>query len=431
MIHLWAAPAATAGGPDVPALLLVLAAVLVTAKLLGEAARRVGQPAVLGELVAGILLGGSVLGVLDPAQPVLHVLSELGVIVLLFAVGLETDLHALRRVGGAAASVGAAGIVLPGSGGYGVALLFGASQTTALVVAAALTATSIGISARVLGDLGRLRDDEGQIVLGAAVLDDIVGLVMLAVVSTVAAGGVVSAFSVARTSVVAVGFLVGALWVGVWAARPLLARVARLQSSGAVGVSALAFALVAAAVAARAGSAMIIGAFAAGLALHGTPQRHEIERWTTSLGHVLVPVFFASVGAQVDVRVLASPSALALGGALIVVAVIGKVLAGFAPRGFEGNRLMVGVAMVPRGEVGLIFAQVGAAAGVLDGTQFGALIAMVVVTTFATPPLLSRVAGPPPPGLGGDEPDSGVNELVGGAAPRAPRSTVPRKRIAD
>ncbi|HEY3287145.1 MAG TPA: cation:proton antiporter [Gemmatimonadaceae bacterium] len=431
-MNLWAAMAAPAsGGPDVPALLLTLAAVLVATKVIGALARRINQPAVLGELVAGILLGGSVLGVLDSNEPVLHVLSEIGVLILLFEVGLETDLQSLRRVGGAALTVGGVGIVVPFAGGFAVASAFGASTFSSLVIAAALTATSIGITARVLGDLGRLKSDEGQIVLGAAVIDDVLGLVILAVVSGLVAGESLTTLGVASKALVAIGFVVAAVVLGAYVARPLMDAVSRVRVAGTVGVTALVLVFVTAAIAARVGSAMIIGAFAAGLVLHRTPQRHEIEKWVTSLGHALVPVFFASVGAAVDLRAMFSPAALGLGAALIVVAVVGKVVAGYAPWWFRGRKLLVGVAMVPRGEVGLIFAQMGVGAGVLAGGEFGAVIAMIVVTTFLTPPLLALVAGPSPTGRGDGDGESGLNELVAEGAPPAPprRATQARPRL--
>ena len=214
MTPLGTVPVAATGAVGIPALLLTLAAVLAGTTLLGLAARRIRQPAVLGELIAGIVLGGSVLGVLDPHEPVMHAFSELGVLVLLFAVGLETDLRALWRVGREACTVGTVGIVLPFAGGLAVALALGASRLTAVVVAASLTATSVGISARVLGDLGRLHDDEGQVVLGAAVLDDVVGLVILAVVAGLVAGESVTALGVARIAGVAVGFVAAAIFVG-------------------------------------------------------------------------------------------------------------------------------------------------------------------------------------------------------------------------
>lgn len=426
----WAVLASsTAALPDVPALLLTLAAVFAATKLLGELAQRMRQPAVLGELVAGVLLGASVFGVLDPSDPTIHVLSELGVLVLLFQIGLETDLHKLREVGGAALAVGVTGVMLPFAGGAAIAIAFGLPYMSALVIGAALTATSIGISARVLGDLGRLQTREGQIVLGAAVLDDVIGLIILAVVAGIVAGGAVTPLLVARTTLEAVGFVVGALIAGSLLVKPIMAVVSRLQVAGALGVAALAFAFLFAALAAKAGSAMIIGAFAAGLVLHTAPQRHEIEKATISVGHLLVPVFFASVGAQVKLSVLLTPAALGLGALLVIVGVLGKVAAGYAPWWFKGRKLLIGVAMVPRGEVGLIFAQVGAAAGVLAAPQFGAVMAMVVVTTFVTPPLLGMIVGPRPPGDGDGDDGVGIDELVAGRSQRQRRETAQGRRL--
>lgn len=426
----WAVLASsTAALPDVPALLLTLAAVFAATKLLGELAQRVRQPAVLGELVAGGLLGASVLGVLDPNDPIIHVLSELGVLVLLFQIGLETDIQKLKEVGGAALAVGVTGVVLPFAGGAAVAVAFGLPYMSALVIGAALSATSIGISSRVLGDLGRLQTREGQIVLGAAVLDDVIGLIILAVVAGIVAGGALTPLLVARITLEAVGFVIGALVAGSLLAKPIMAVVSRLQVAGALGVAALAFAFLFAALAAKAGSAMMIGAFAAGLVLHRTPQRHEIEKATISVGHLLVPVFFASVGAQVEISSLLNPAALGLGALLVIVGVVGKVAAGYAPWWFEGRKLLIGVAMVPRGEVGLIFAQVGAAAGVLAGPQFGAVMAMVVVTTFVTPPLLGMIVGPRSPGSGDGDDGAGVDELVAGRSQRQRRETAQGRRF--
>src|SRR5215212_4399733 len=377
---------------DFTHLLLTLVAVIVATKLLGELAQRVGQPAVLGELVAGIVLGGSALGLLDPADPVIGALSELGVLVLLFEIGLHTDLRALAQVGGVAATVGLVGVVLPFGLGYAGAIALGVPTTPALVCGAALTATSIGISARVLSDLGRLDTAEGQVVLGAAVIDDIIGLVILAVVSGVVTGGGMTPLGVARIAGVALGFVALAVVGGSFAIPPVFRAVERVRTSGTLGLVALAFAFALAALAASAGSAMIVGAFAAGLVLHPTPQRDEIERATTSLGHFFVPIFFASVGASVDLRALAGAQSLLVGGVLIAVGVVGKVAAGFAPWWFRGDRLLVGVAMVPRGEVGLIFAQMGLASGAISAGEFGAVMLMVLATTLVTPPLLGLVS---------------------------------------
>ena len=409
---------AAGDGHAFESLLVALVAILIATKLVGALAQRIGQPAVLGELLAGVLLGGSVLGVVDPADPVLHALSELGVLILLFEIGLHTDLRGLARVGATAVTVGLVGVVIPFVAGVGVARALGLDLMPAIVAGAALTATSIGISARVLSDLGQLKSPEGQVVIGAAVLDDVVGLIVLSVVGSLVAGAELTAAGVARTAAPALGFVVLSVTLGWVTVPPLFRLVERIRVAGALGVMALAFALLLAALAARAGSAMIIGAFAAGLILHPTPQRKEIERSATQLGYLFVPIFFASVGAQVELRALASRDALVVGGALIAVGVLGKIAAGLAPVWFRGNRLLVGIAMVPRGEVGLIFAQMGLAAGVLTTSTFGAVMLMVVVTTFLTPPLLGAVAKRATADEEAAPDHSGIDDLVSGTLPR-------------
>src|SRR3989337_1407697 len=255
----------------IPPLLLVLAALLATTKLLGAFAQRVGQPAVLGELLAGVLLVGSVLGLLDPGDPVIHALAELGVIVLLFEIGLHTDLRAMAKVAGTASSVGVVGVVLPFVLGYYAAHnILGFDRIPSLVCGAALTATSIGISARVLSDLGQLNTREGQVVLGAAVLDDIIGLIVLSVVTSMVLGGTWTIAGILITSGLAVGFIVVAVTGGRFLARPIFSSLRTIRTSGTLGVVALAFAFLLSSLAASAGSAMILGAFAAGPDLHDT-----------------------------------------------------------------------------------------------------------------------------------------------------------------
>ncbi|MBX7119991.1 MAG: cation:proton antiporter [Gemmatimonadaceae bacterium] len=409
---------AAGGDGHFDALLLALVATIAGTKLLGEVAQRAGQPAVLGELLAGMLLGTSALGVLDAGEPVLRALSELGVLILLFEIGLHTDLRALARVGPTAITVGLVGVAVPFALGVAVARALGLGMMPAVVAGAALTATSIGISARVLSDLGQLRTPEGQVVVGAAVLDDVVGLVVLSVVGSLVAGAELTLSGVARTAAPALGFVVVAVALGSVAIAPLFRFVERVRVTGALGIVALGFALALAWLAARAGSAMIIGAFAAGLILHPTPQRREIERSATQLGYFFVPIFFAAVGAAVDLRALASADALRVGAALIAVGIAGKVAAGFAPTWFRGDKLLIGLAMVPRGEVGLIFAQMGLAAGVLTPAQFGALMLMVVVTTFVTPPLLGAVVRRRAPDDGAAPDASGIDDLVVGTRAR-------------
>ncbi len=399
-----------------PLFLLALSATLVAAVVLGAAAQRIGQPAVLGELLAGVLLGPSLLGIIDPADPVIHAIGELGVLVLLFQIGLHTDLRSILRVGAPALTVGLVGVIVPAVGGYLVAGALGIHGVAALVCAAALTATSIGISARVLADLGKLNTKEGQIVLGAAVLDDVIGLIMLSIVAGIAGGAAVTVVGVSKTTGIALGFLVVAIAVGSKTVPALFNRIERLPGSGALGILGLAFALALAAAADYAGSAMIIGAFAAGLVLHNTPHRKRVEKSSTSLGYFFVPIFFAVVGAAVDLRALAEPSILLIGGLLTVVGAAGKFVSGYAPVWFKGNKALIGAAMIPRGEVGLIFAQLGRTTGVLDAGLFSALLFMVMVTTFMAPPLLAALARR----TGADEPGarvgdgSGIDDLVAG-----------------
>jgi len=398
---------------SMPHLLLVMAALLVTAKLLGALAQRLGQPAVLGELVAGVLLGGSVLGLLDPADPVIRALAELGVIVLLFEIGLNTDLRSMTRVLGTATTVAIVGVVLPLGLGYaaGVGIL-GLDSIPALVCAAALTATSVGISARVLSDIGQLQSREGQVVLGAAVLDDIVGLIVLAAVTGVVTGGSWSVGGVVLTTVISIGFIVVALTAGRILTKPIFRSVEAIRTPGTLAALALAFALLLSSLAARSGSAMILGAFTAGLILNTAPGRAEIDRATTAIGHFLVPVFFASVGAAVTLSAFTETSTLAVAALLIAVGVVGKFVAAYAPWWFQGNKPLIGVAMIPRGEVGLIFAQMGLATRAISPSLFSALTLMVLVTTFLAPPVLARV------GRGYKkrpvQDNSGIDDLVAG-----------------
>ena len=399
---------------SIPHLLLVLAALLATSKLLGALAQRLGQPAVLGELLAGILLGASVFGLLDPGDPVIQALSELGVIVLLFEIGLHTDIRDIARVFGTATTVALVGVVLPSALGYAAVVgVLGLDNIPALVCAAALTATSVGISARVLSDIGQLKSREGQVVLGAAVLDDIVGLIVLSVVTGIVTEGSWSVGGVIMTSVVSVGFIAVALTAGRFLARPVFKSIQTIKAPGTLAVLALAFALVLSALAATSGSAMILGAFAAGLILHTTAERAEIERATTTIGHFFVPIFFASVGAAVKLSAFSESTTLAVAGLLIVVGVIGKFLAAYAPWWFKGNKPLIGVAMIPRGEVGLIFAQMGLATGAISPSLFSALTLMVLVTTFLAPPVLARV-GRIAAAQGAVKDDAGIDDLVAG-----------------
>jgi Kef-type K+ transport system membrane component KefB len=399
---LWAA-AAGGEGHDIPTFLLILAGILIAAKLFGELAERVGQPAVLGELLAGVLLGSSALGLIPAAGPiadVITILAELGVLILLFEIGLETDLREMRKVGGPAVSVAGVGVLLPFLAGY----LYwshvphgmgnpGDLSTAAVFVGAALTATSVGITARVLSDLSQLGSTEGRIIIGAAVIDDVLGLVILTVVSGIAAGGSVSPYSVARILAVAVGFLVVAIAVGGWVAPRLFRPISRMKDSYAVPIIALAIAFALAAVADLAGSALIMGAFAAGIILARTEQANAIEHRVRPVGALLTPIFFVSVGSSLDINLLnpmrpGGSQLLLVALGLTILAILGKVAAGYAAPWVKFRRLAVGVGMVPRGEVGLIFADVGRRSGLLTDDVFSVVLLMVMGTTFVAPPLL-------------------------------------------
>jgi Kef-type K+ transport system membrane component KefB len=378
--------------------LLAFAAALLGGKLLGELCERLGQPAVLGELLAGVLLGPSMLGLVPLSFGILLV-AEIGVLLLLFEVGLETDLGELMKVGGSAAAVAVVGMVLPFLGGYLLTRLAGFTTLTAIFVGAALTATSIGITSRVLSEIKMLASREGQIILGAAVADDILGLVVLAVVSQIAATGSVEVGQAARAALLSFAFLVVAIVVGMPLGRVLLRVVGRAGVRGILVAVSVAFALLAALGAQMAGSAAIVGAFAAGLVLARTDRGNDIHNAVRPIVDVFAPVFFVSIGAQVDVGYLnpfvaANRPALLLALGLTAVGTLGKFAAGFAAWGGV-RRTFIGAGMIPRGEVGLIFAQIGKQNGALPEPVFIAVVIAVFATTFVTPPLLKTLRPAP------------------------------------
>lgn len=417
---LWAGAAAPDGTTDVVRFLAVFATMLVAGKFSGELFERLGQPAVLGELIAGAILGASALGIIptspdDPLTEVVEMLAEIGVLVLLFEIGIETDLREMFRVGGAATSVALVGILVP----FGVGFLYWVSPlgspeldtisatATGIYVGATLTATSVGITARVLTDLRVMHSVESKLIVGAAVIDDVLGLVILGIVASLAAGTTVTVLTVSRSLVVAVGFLVVAVAVGMLIAPKIFAVVDRMRVRGVLLVTAFAFILAVAALANQVGSAMIIGAFAAGLILSRTNQFATIETQIKPVADIFTPIFFLSIGAQLDLSVLnptvpANEAVLKVTGALFVIAVLGKLVAGWAVPWQRFNRAAVGLGMMPRGEVGLIFANIGRTTGVLTGSLFSGIVLVVIATTFLAPPLLkwsfSRGGTTEPPG---------------------------------
>lgn len=424
---------ATASNADTAPILLagvLLSIVFIyfASKLGGELSKLVDLPPVLGELVAGVVVGVSALHLLVFAEngaiatdsavinilqqimglsgesinevfttqsEIISVLAELGVIVLLFEIGLESDLRELQKVGAKAAIVAVVGVVAPFIGGTaGLMLIFGMPTIPAVFAGAALTATSIGITSKVLSDLGQLKSTESQIIVGAAVIDDVLGIIVLAVVASLARTGEVDVVNLVYLIISATVFLLGAIFLGKFFNKSFVAIADKLQTRGNLVIPALSFALFMAFLANVIHLEAILGAFAAGLVLDETDKRKELDQQIIPIADVLVPIFFVSVGARVDLSVLNVTNAdnrqgLVIAAFLILVAIIGKLITGWAVFGKEKvNRMAIGVGMIPRGEVGLVFAGIGAASGVLDKPLQAAIIIMVILTTFIAPPLL-------------------------------------------
>ncbi len=374
-------------------LLLALIAIFVAAKVFGEIAERLGQPAVLGELLGGVAIGVSGLRLVDPHDVTIHLLSELGVILLLFVIGLETDLKKLMDVGGPAAAVAIVGVALPLLGGIAFGQLLGMGMILSVFLGASLTATSVGITARVLSDLGHLQDDESQIILGAAVVDDIIGLVLLTLVGTLAQGGALTFLGVGKIILIAFGFVLLAIVIGSKLAPMLIRAIDRINMARGLFFASVVFAFLLAYLAHIVGSAIIIGSFAAGLVLARTHRGAEIAREVHDVAQFFVPIFFVVVGAAIDVRAIGW-----MGVALAAIGIAGKVAAGFVVWRKGVKRLVVGVGMIPRGEVGLIFAQIGLTTKLLTAELYSAVAVMVMITTFVAPPLLRRLLTQGTPG---------------------------------
>lgn len=378
-------------------ILLMLTIILAAAKLLSELSERVSQPAVLGELLAGLILGDSLLRIVDPHNEILHTLAELGAVLLLFEIGLESDITELFRVGWRSLWVAIIGVVTPAVLGFAVSLLLGLPVMPAIFIGATLTATSVGITARVLKDIGILRWGESQIILGAAVADDVIGLLILAVVSGLVQGESLTVWQVGKVLVLALVFLVGALTVGLRASHILLRIAEQMRARAALVTAALVFCFLLAALAQVVGLAPIVGAFSAGLVLARTEHRIRITERAGAIADMLVPLFFVIMGAQMNLRAIdittpAGRDVVGLAALLIVVAIVGKMVSGLAVWRSRLRPWLIGVGMVPRGEVGLIFATIGLQQKVFDVTVYTAVLVLVMVTTLITPPWLRTLA---------------------------------------
>ncbi len=378
-------------------LLIELAFILAGAKVGGEICERLlKQPAVLGELVVGVILGKSLLGVVNPADPFLNQLAQIGAVLLLFEVGLQTDLNDLTKVGFAAVWLACVGVALPFIFGYMAAKGMGAPTAHAVFIGAVLTATSVGITARVLSDLNALHMSESRIVLGAAVVDDVIGLIILAVMSALVihpTGKGLTAATVLVPTGLAIAFLVGALALGFWLTPPLLGIARRMTVRAALPVAAVVFCLAISAAAQWVGLAAIVGAFSAGLILARAEHRVHFEPQVHALADIFVPVFFVMMGALVQLDALnpmtpGGQKTLLFGFILFVIAAVTKVIAGWTVPRKQINRMLTGFGMMPRGEVGLIFASIGLSSHIITNEVYAAILFVVAATTFITPPLL-------------------------------------------
>lgn len=425
MLLLQDAQAAAQHADPIAAVVLFLAIILVGAKLGGDLAVRLDQPAVLGELVFGILLGNLPLLGVSVFEPIRHdttidMLSRLGVILLLFEVGLESTVAQMLRVGWSSLLVAVIGVAFPFALGWGVGawLLPHESVYVHAFLGATLTATSVGITARVLQDLKKSQTGESRIILGAAVIDDVLGLLILAVVAGIIAaadrGGSMSYGDISLILGKAVLFLVGSLALGRVVSRRLFGLVSRLRARGVLLAIGLSFCFLLSFLASAVGLAPIVGAFSAGLILEDVhyqelsdKEEHTLEELVHPISAFLVPVFFVLMGMRTDLASFLQPGVAGLALVITVTAILGKQFAGLGVITKGIDRVTVGIGMIPRGEVGLIFANIGltlvvAGERIVNDATFSAVVVMVVCTTLVTPPalrwrfgLLARRSGQP------------------------------------
>ena len=380
---------------------LAMLMVFASAKLLAEVFERLGQPGIVGQILAGVVLGPQVLHWLAPGD-LLRTLADLGVMFLLFRVGLDVKASELMKVGGTAVVVAAAGVVVPFLAGWGICTLWGEPRLESLFTGAAMVATSVGITAHVLASRGLMDQRASRIILAAAVVDDVLGLIVLAVVSGMAKGAV-NYLDIGLTAGLALGFTFfvakfGTPTVGRW--MPRLNATLRVAESEFALAMTLLFALSLLAV--HAGVAAIVGAFLAGMALSETAEGRVMDL-TDGVAELLVPFFLVGIGLQFDVKAFGGASALGLAAALLVSAVLSKFVAcgAGALRMGRQDAIRVGVGMVPRGEVGMVVAQIGLNLGVIGNQIYAAIVFVSVATTLVAPPLLKMAF---PAGAGEQKP---------------------------
>ncbi|MBX3298128.1 MAG: cation:proton antiporter [Acidobacteria bacterium] len=382
-------PIVLAASVENATILLHLFIMLAAAKLMAEVFERLRQPAVVGEILAGVIIGPSLLGWVQPSE-IITVLAEFGVIFLLFNVGLETKPQSIFNVGVRATLVGVLGVILPFVAGYFIAVAWDGNFAEAMFIGAALVATSVGITARVLGGMGLLDMQTSRIILGAAVIDDILGLLILSLVSAVSNGGV-NVISLVQTAAAAIAFTVFVALVGSRLINRLAPRIEQLRLGRPFFTLGIVLCLGLSVASMYIGVAAIIGAFLAGMAMaEATEENETMHHLTSGVTEFLVPFFLVNIGMQLDLSIFKDSSVVVLAIVITIAAVITKFVGcGLGAWGMRWREMgQIGIGMVPRGEVGIVVAQIGLSLGVIEPRFFGAVLFMAVATTIIAPPLI-------------------------------------------
>ncbi|MHA1333883.1 MAG: cation:proton antiporter [Candidatus Odinarchaeia archaeon] len=372
--------------------ILNLGIVLFAAKMLGEVFKRIRQPELIGEILVGIILGPYALGIVAFSEP-LEFISELGAIMLLFVVGLETDVGRIIKSGAPAIAIAINGMIVPVVMGFLYGYFMSASLSFALYIGATLAATSVGITVRILLDLGKYQIKEAQALITAAVFDDIMSLILLSIVSSLSITGEISLGLLLELTTGIVIFFLAMAALSIILSRHFIPIVNKMKSRGALIVLAFSLALIVSYLAHYFGLALIIGAYVAGLLISEESTRVHILKGLSSVAHITVPVFFVYIGMQIPLNML--PQGVVFGIPLSIIAIVSKYIGastGAKIGGFKGKSLhIIGIGCIPRGEVGLIFAKIGLSLGILDAVWFSSVVIMVLITTFMAPPILKQL----------------------------------------
>jgi Kef-type K+ transport system membrane component KefB len=386
--------------------LLALFLIVAAAKIMAEAFERLRQPAVVGEILAGVVIGPSLLGWVQPSE-LIGILAEVGVIFLLFTVGLETKPQDIFRVGKRALLVAVLGVAFPFVAGFAIAEVWGGSFVESMFIGAALVATSVGITARVLGSMGLLDKETARIILGAAVIDDILGLIILSVVSGIGNGGI-TATGIVKTAGLAIVFTIVAGLLGSKAMTRLAPAVDRLRVNKPFFNIGIILCLGLSVVSIYFGVAAIIGAFLAGMALaEATEENRKMHQLTAGVTEFLVPFFLVNIGMQLNLALFSDMSVVSFAIVVTLIAVVTKFIGGGLGAWGMPRREMgqVGVGMIPRGEVGIVVAQIGLGMGAISDKFFAAVLFMAVSTTLIAPPLIKLF-------YSRDEDKDGVDDVI-------------------